>query len=262
MSLRRGNTVSPLMGWPPNAGPSAFQSLSVPSSKSRLSGWPSLPTGLMPWGRADTRAMGTTNIARQTVTRTKRNVVMENLSQFPVVGSRRIVLAFSFNSWLRAPQQLKMIESMPKALTVEELQKEAASFAKTESDHEEPTLFGVTDGKAVGTYLEHKFQQHLQNIYDYVRGRSRARARKSMVLAMRCSFSFITSTMMTRGGLVAWTFGTRSSSKSIALEIFKPHRDCGSSWKTMPIAKIFWLSSKSGCYQLMRSKRTLLRTKS
>ncbi len=82
------------------------------------------------------------------------------------------MLAFSFNSWLRAPQQLKMIESMPKALTVEELQKEAASFAKTESDHEEPTLFGVTDGKAVGTYLEHKFQQHLQNIYEYVRGSS------------------------------------------------------------------------------------------
>jgi len=28
----------------------------------------------------------------------------------------------------------------------------------------------VTDGKAVGTYLEHKFQTHLQERYEYVRG--------------------------------------------------------------------------------------------
>ena len=27
--------------------------------------------------------------------------------------------------------------------------------------HFEPSLFGVTDGKAVGTYLEHKFRAHL-----------------------------------------------------------------------------------------------------
>jgi hypothetical protein len=30
----------------------------------------------------------------------------------------------------------------------------------------------VTDGKAVGTYLEHKFQNHLQSAYEYVRGSS------------------------------------------------------------------------------------------
>src|SRR5437016_722656 len=65
-----------------------------------------------------------------------------------------------------------MIEHMPTALKVEDLQKEAAQFARTESGHEEPTLFGITDGKAVGTYLEHKFQQHLQSIYEYVRGSS------------------------------------------------------------------------------------------
>jgi hypothetical protein len=33
-------------------------------------------------------------------------------------------------------------------------------------------LFGVTDGKAVGTYLEHKFQQHLHTKYAYVEGSS------------------------------------------------------------------------------------------
>ena len=30
-----------------------------------------------------------------------------------------------------------------------------------ESAHSEPSLFGVTDGKAVGTYLEHKFRAYL-----------------------------------------------------------------------------------------------------
>jgi hypothetical protein len=30
-----------------------------------------------------------------------------------------------------------------------------------ESKHDDPFIFGSTDGKAVGTYLEHKFQRHL-----------------------------------------------------------------------------------------------------
>src|SRR5260221_6090594 len=61
---------------------------------------------------------------------------------------------------------------MPKPLTIELLQKEAAGFAKAESKHAEPSLFGVTDGKAVGTYLEHKFQVKLQSRYEYLRGSS------------------------------------------------------------------------------------------
>ena len=61
---------------------------------------------------------------------------------------------------------------MPKSLTVELLQKEASSFAKAESKHGEPSLFGVTDGKAVGTYLEHKFQTALHKRYIYGRGNS------------------------------------------------------------------------------------------
>jgi hypothetical protein len=59
---------------------------------------------------------------------------------------------------------------MPSALTVRLLQKEACSFAKAQSKHAEPSLFGVTDGKAVGTYLEHKFQTHLQSRYTCRRG--------------------------------------------------------------------------------------------
>lgn len=41
-----------------------------------------------------------------------------------------------------------------------------------ESTHKEPSLFGVTDGKAVGTYLEHKFQAYLHESYAYVEGSS------------------------------------------------------------------------------------------
>ncbi|MDZ4290203.1 MAG: hypothetical protein U0984_19710, partial [Prosthecobacter sp.] len=55
---------------------------------------------------------------------------------------------------------------MPAALpplTVPFLKKEAAAFSIAESAHSEPSLFGVTDGKAVGTYSEHKFQTDLLN---------------------------------------------------------------------------------------------------
>lgn len=41
-----------------------------------------------------------------------------------------------------------------------------------ESAHEEPSLYGVTDGKAVGTYLEHKFQAQLHKKHTYDEGSS------------------------------------------------------------------------------------------
>ncbi len=62
---------------------------------------------------------------------------------------------------------------MPKTnLTIELLQAEASKFAVNESSHDEPSLFGVTDGKAVGTYLEHKFQNYLHEKYEFVEGSS------------------------------------------------------------------------------------------
>lgn len=48
-------------------------------------------------------------------------------------------------------------------LTIGILCSEASLFSATESAHQEPSLFGVTDGKAVGTYLEHKFRAYLQS---------------------------------------------------------------------------------------------------
>ncbi|MCX6938240.1 MAG: restriction endonuclease [Verrucomicrobia bacterium] len=57
-------------------------------------------------------------------------------------------------------------------LTIKQLKKEAKAFAIAESTHAEPSLFGVTDGKAVGTYLEHKFQADLLDRYAYPKGSS------------------------------------------------------------------------------------------
>lgn len=58
------------------------------------------------------------------------------------------------------------------ALTIELLRAKAASFSRTESTHDEPALFGVTDGKAVGTYLEHKFRANLAEEYTFAAGNS------------------------------------------------------------------------------------------
>ncbi len=57
-----------------------------------------------------------------------------------------------------------------KPLTVEYLKAEAARFSKAESRHHEPSLHGVTDGKAVGTYLEHKFRDYLKKRFTFEEG--------------------------------------------------------------------------------------------
>ena len=57
-------------------------------------------------------------------------------------------------------------------LTIEILKKEASKFAEIESEYDEPSLYGVTDGKAVGTYLEHKFTAYLASNYLYTQGNS------------------------------------------------------------------------------------------
>ena len=57
-------------------------------------------------------------------------------------------------------------------LSIADLCEEAHYFAIRESNHSEPTLFGVTDGKAVGTYFEHKFRDYLSGKYDFSAGNS------------------------------------------------------------------------------------------
>lgn len=58
------------------------------------------------------------------------------------------------------------------SLTLNALRDGAADFAEQESKHGEPSLFGVTDGKAVGTYLEHKFLAYLESVYQFTAGSS------------------------------------------------------------------------------------------
>lgn len=56
-------------------------------------------------------------------------------------------------------------------LTVELLRTEATLFSEIESSHPEPSLYGVSDGKAIGTYLEQKFRIYLTNKgYSYQMG--------------------------------------------------------------------------------------------
>ena len=57
-------------------------------------------------------------------------------------------------------------------LTIETLCSEATIFSATASQHPEPTLYGVTDGKAIGTYLEKKFRLYLQEQYEFIAGNS------------------------------------------------------------------------------------------
>lgn len=61
---------------------------------------------------------------------------------------------------------------MKAKLTVTKLCDEAVAFAKRESAHKEAAIYGVTDGKAVGTYVEHKFRAHLTARYAFEEGSS------------------------------------------------------------------------------------------
>jgi hypothetical protein len=58
------------------------------------------------------------------------------------------------------------------ALTLPVLLDEARRFAEIESSYPEPVLFGVDNGKAIGTYFEHKFRAHLLNQYAFGHGNS------------------------------------------------------------------------------------------
>lgn len=61
---------------------------------------------------------------------------------------------------------------MKPRLTIDSLISEAENFCVQESNYDNADLYGITDGKAVGTYIEHKFQKLLQSKYDYVQGSS------------------------------------------------------------------------------------------
>lgn len=57
-----------------------------------------------------------------------------------------------------------------KKLTIESLKREASNFSSMETLRGDSSLYGVTDGKAVGTYIERKFTAYLAGKYEYRRG--------------------------------------------------------------------------------------------
>ena len=61
---------------------------------------------------------------------------------------------------------------MKQNLTKENLIKEAQLFCINQSKFQHKELFGVTDGKAVGTLIEQKFQKHLHDKYEVTIGSS------------------------------------------------------------------------------------------
>lgn len=61
---------------------------------------------------------------------------------------------------------------MKQKLTIENLVKEAQIFCVEQSKFQHKELFGVTDGKAVGTLIEQKFQKQLRDKYEVAIGSS------------------------------------------------------------------------------------------
>jgi hypothetical protein len=58
------------------------------------------------------------------------------------------------------------------SLTIDALQQDAAAFARAESRRQIKELHGVTDGKAVGTYIEHRFLEYLQAQWSFAQSSS------------------------------------------------------------------------------------------
>lgn len=59
-----------------------------------------------------------------------------------------------------------------KVLDIEDLKKEAKIFCDFMRKENHSSLIGVTDGKAVGTYVEHRFQDYLSSKYELEIGSS------------------------------------------------------------------------------------------
>ncbi len=59
-----------------------------------------------------------------------------------------------------------------KELTIKDLISSANAFCEKETKYKNKELFGVTDGKAVGTYIEHKFKEFLNVNFELDNGNS------------------------------------------------------------------------------------------
>ena len=57
-------------------------------------------------------------------------------------------------------------------MTIQDMKKEATEFGKTMSAENHKTLIGVNDGKKIGTYIEHRFQEFVSKKYEIEVGNS------------------------------------------------------------------------------------------
>jgi hypothetical protein len=73
--------------------------------------------------------------------------------------------------WLNFVRKFVCMNTKSK-LTIPKLIEEAQHFCVEQSKFQHKELFGVTDGKAVGTLIEQKFQKHLIDKYDVTIGSS------------------------------------------------------------------------------------------
>jgi len=62
--------------------------------------------------------------------------------------------------------------SKKKSLTLTLLKQEARAYLAKRKSKLIPALYGVNDGKAIGTYVEHEFKKYLSKKYTYVSGSS------------------------------------------------------------------------------------------
>lgn len=58
------------------------------------------------------------------------------------------------------------------AMTIQDMKKEATEFGKIMSSENHNTLIGVNDGKKIGTYIEHRFQEFVSKKYEIEVGNS------------------------------------------------------------------------------------------
>lgn len=73
----------------------------------------------------------------------------------------------------KVPNEIfKMPQGINMKLTLEILVKEAVKFTESESQKTHPELLGVSDGKAIGTYIEHNFKSQLKKKYVFNEGSS------------------------------------------------------------------------------------------
>lgn len=67
---------------------------------------------------------------------------------------------------------ISVLKSGKKPLTIDNLISEAKRFCDEMDNLPQEDLFGVTDGKAIGTKIEHKFQSFLSENYEFSSGSS------------------------------------------------------------------------------------------